>query len=306
MNQWQLENPFQEVCIRPVSGSPFRGESPDKRGDDEQIFAGRPWESPEPAQVRTTTPQEEQVQRRFAWGDGPLERKRMLTGSTTSSTPRRVPEPEAQSDGKSTVCRSKAHLFSLVHDTLPTGPVTLEMIVDRRERPSSIPCTKRTPRPAPDFRQTEDWRRAKEAQLRRGLQASEKKLEQRPGLRPLSRRRQADAEDRQMHKSCSAVPLNAEGASNLQAIIANIKSTAPDDELKNAHCAPPRRVATPATATPTATLNAKHHDVSFSPGSPVFGSRCLDPDLLVPWPHEMDFRSDTRQVQDFPPWPHET
>lgn len=84
------------------------------------------------------------------------------------------------------------------------------------------------------------------------------------------------------------------------------RSSAPDDELKNAHCAPPRRVATPATATPTATLNAKHHDVSFSPGSPVFGSRCLDPDLLVPWPHEMDFRSDTRQVQDFPPWPHET
>lgn len=84
------------------------------------------------------------------------------------------------------------------------------------------------------------------------------------------------------------------------------RSTAQDDELKNAHCAPPRRVATPATATPTATLNAKHHDVSFSPGSPVFGSRCLDPDLLVPWPHEMDFRSDARQVQDFPPWPHET
>eukprot|EP00435_Cladocopium_sp_Y103_P053211 s54_g17.t1 len=73
---------------------------------------------------------------------------------------------EAHSDGKATVCRSKANLFSLLHDTLPTGPVTLDMIVVRRDRPST-PTLKRTPRPAPDFRQTEDWQRAKEAQLRR-------------------------------------------------------------------------------------------------------------------------------------------
>eukprot|EP00435_Cladocopium_sp_Y103_P050981 s54_g15.t1 len=82
MSPWQLENPFQDVCIRPVvSASPFPGESPDKRGEElENSFQ-------ESAQVRTTQVAPSEVQRRFAWGDGPS--PRMLTGSTTSSTPRR-------------------------------------------------------------------------------------------------------------------------------------------------------------------------------------------------------------------------
>ena len=61
-----------------------------------------------------------------------------------------------------------------------TGAVSLEQVVDRR----SVTPTRRRPRPAPDFRQTEDWQRAKEAQKR-----PERSYEQRPGLglRPLGR-----------------------------------------------------------------------------------------------------------------------
>lgn len=287
MSPWQLENPFQDVCIRPVvSASPFPGESPDKRGEElENSFQ-------ESAQVRTTQVAPSEVQRRFAWGDGPS--PRMLTGSTTSSTPRRQ-DSEAHSDGKATVCRSKANLFSLLHDTLPTGPVTLDMIVVRRDRPST-PTLKRTPRPAPDFRQTEDWQRAKEAQLRRGLQVPEKKLEQRPGLRPVSRQRRQHSEDKQPHKSCSASHADVEGA-RLQAVIANIKSQ-PEDELRHATCLG-RRPATPATGiTSRLELQGKGGQ-----GSPVFGRP--DPDLLVPWPHEMDGARHSTSFEKFPPWPHE-
>lgn len=60
--------------------------------------------------------------------------------------------------------------------------MSLEQIVDRR----SVTPLRRRPRPAPDFRQTEDWQRAKEAQQRVATTTS---YEQRPGLglRPLSR-----------------------------------------------------------------------------------------------------------------------
>ncbi|OLQ12269.1 hypothetical protein AK812_SmicGene3849 [Symbiodinium microadriaticum] len=115
-----------------------------------------------------------------------IERNRILAEQDSVSEPCRTRVPETRAPP-----RPKASLFSVLLDTLPSSTVSLASLVDRN-RSSSAPCAaqRRAPRPAPDFRQTEDWRRANEVRQRRGresVEQSQKKLERKPGLRVPSR-----------------------------------------------------------------------------------------------------------------------
>ena len=71
----------------------------------------------------------------------------------------------------------------------------------------------------------------------------------------------------------------------------------PEDELRHATCLG-RRPATPATG-----ITSRLELGQGGQGSPVFGRP--DPDLLVPWPHEMDGARHGTSLEKFPPWPHE-
>eukprot|EP00913_Durusdinium_trenchii_P011497 g10795.t1 len=174
-----------------------------------------------------------------------------------------------------------AKLFSLF--PTPTGPVTLEMIVDRG-RPSSTPSTRRTPRPAPDFRQTEeeswmdggdkDWQRAKEAQQKRGHAPSVEltRTEQRPGLRPLSRRsrqRSQEAPSEERRKDLGPLQGDCDG----------------DECRTDQHDEDELSSAWPAEKLPdrTAPLLARRPPTPATGGSPTFGRGAVakDPDLLA-------------------------
>eukprot|EP00440_Ansanella_granifera_P052286 gb/GFBE01056691.1/.p1 GENE.gb/GFBE01056691.1/~~gb/GFBE01056691.1/.p1 ORF type:complete len:375 (+),score=56.73 gb/GFBE01056691.1/:1-1125(+) len=137
--------------------------------------------------------------RRIAWGPGPPERKRV-----GSISPRVAPQSAADESAAGpskrrqraqtpTLYGGKVRLFSSIHDTTPNRHVQMDDLVDRG-RSSSNPCPKvrsrPEPRPAPDFRQTQDWQRAHESRQRRGQQLhrqQQQRLQERPALRPTGR-----------------------------------------------------------------------------------------------------------------------
>ncbi|CAE7281338.1 unnamed protein product, partial [Symbiodinium sp. CCMP2456] len=187
--------------------------------------------------------------------------------------------------------------------------VSLASLVDRN-RSSSAPCAvqRRAPRPAPDFRQTEDWQRANEVRQRRGresVEQSQKKLERKPGLRVPScgSSRQTPVSEAKFPSSVGST-LEGDALDEASSSSSSQGETLnqPDEELNDAtsECKPglsPRfaRPAGPARIGPSIPLSSRHPFI----GRP----RVRDPDLLIQWPHEAD--TNATCLADFPPWPHE-
>mmetsp|Transcript_26672 Transcript_26672/g.63542 ORF Transcript_26672/g.63542 Transcript_26672/m.63542 type:complete len:302 (+) Transcript_26672:52-957(+) len=297
---WQLEDPFGDIHIRPATV--FEPE-PARHADRPSSLDLRASSVPQRRQ-----PPSAGKNGHFAWGEGPRDRPRKLPGPISVSSTPRSPRPLQGPESTRAPPRPKASLFSVLHDTLPSSTVSLATLVDRN-RSSSAPCAaqRRAPRPAPDFRQTEDWRRANEVRQRRGresVEQSQKKLERKPGLRVPSRSssRQTPASEAKFPSSVGSTLEGdaldeASSSSSSQAETLN----QPDEELNDAtsECKPglcPRfaRPPGPATSGPSIPLS----------GRPFIGRpRVRDPDLLIEWPHEAD--ANATCLADFSPWPHE-
>lgn len=138
---------------------------------------------------------------RIAWGEGADPRRRMTSSSRV--TPRTTPGKNVAKPGSEqrraatpTLFGGRVKLFSAVHDTTPNCCVRMDSLVDRGKShgPSSTraPSRRREARPAPDFRQTEDWKRANQSRLQKGQQLQElqqRRLLERPGLKAQSQSR---------------------------------------------------------------------------------------------------------------------
>jgi len=150
---------------------------------------------------------------RIAWGEGADLRRQRTNSSKT--TPRNTPGKSAGKSGSEqrraatpTLFGGRVKLFSAVHDTTPNCCVQMDSLVDRGKshgpssaRPSS---RRREPRPAPDFRQTEDWKKANQTRLQKGQQLEElqrRRLLERPGLKAKNQSRSVMAHEETL-QSC--------------------------------------------------------------------------------------------------------
>lgn len=154
---------------------------------------------------------------RIAWGEGAdLCRRRThssrATPRTTPGKSKAKPGSDQRRAATPTLFGGRVQLFSAVHDTTPKCAVQMDSLVDRGKNngPSSArSCSRRRePRPAPDFRQTEDWKKANESRLQKNEQLQElqrRKLLDRPGLMARCQSKFATTNEEALHRPCDIV-----------------------------------------------------------------------------------------------------
>lgn len=204
---WDLRDPFGDLNLNLGPSVPeFQGHQPPVQHSLNHVHLSHPGQH---VQVQDQSPRSlpgsaidsaregaaNNATGRIAWGEGADLRRRRT--NSARATPRTTPGKSIAKPGSDqrraatpTLFGGRVQLFSAVHDTTPNCCVQMDSLVDRGKKngPSSArACSRRRePRPAPDFRQTEDWQKANQSRLQKGEQLQElqrRRLLDRPGLK---------------------------------------------------------------------------------------------------------------------------